>query len=126
MSIKINNIISEFAKEVDQFIASTIFDPTTGQSIADKTNDPDFDPAVPAAFMSEVIKENEKGLDAMNSGATATDYLMTLNKVYVLLKAIEGTWYYHGCTIGRSGSLGMAREMMRKYEPKLSEELKKL
>lgn len=126
MAAKLTDIIDEFAKDVDKHIASTIFDPTTGQSIADRTNDPAFDPSVPAAFMSEVIKENEKGLEAMKSGATATDYLMTLNKVYVLLKAIEGTWYYHGCAIEKSGSLGMAREMMRKYEPRFSEELKKL
>jgi hypothetical protein len=126
MAVKLVEIIKEFSKELDQHIASSIFDPTTGQSIADITNDPEFDPSIPAAYLSEVIKENEKGLDAMKSGVTATDYLMTINKVYVLLKAVEGTWYYHGCTIDRSGSLGMAREMMRKYDPMLAEELKKL
>lgn len=126
MATKLSEIMQAFADETDQFIASSIFDPSSGQSIVDKSIDENYDPSISVAYMSEVIKENEKGLEAMKSNASTTDYLMTLNEVYILLKSIEGTWYYQACTIAKSGSLGMTRELMRKYESKFADELKKI
>jgi hypothetical protein len=123
---KITDIMEQFASECDGFIASAVFDPATGQGIIDKSVVENFDPAVPNAYMSEVIKENEKALAALKLNARTLDYLITTNQIYILMRAIEGTKFYQGCAIARAGNLGMTREIMKKYEPRFSAELKKM
>jgi len=123
---KLTDIMEQFAADCDGFIESAVFDPATGQGIIDKSVVESFDPAVPNAYFSEVIKENEKALAALKANARTIDYLMTTNKLYLILRAIEGTKYYQGCAIMRTGNLGMTREIMKKYESRFSAELKKM
>jgi len=123
---KLTDIMEQFALECDAFIASAVFDPATGQGIIDKSVVENFDPAVPNAYMSEVIKENEKALAALKANAKVIDFLITTNKLYIIMRAIEGTKFYQGCAIQRTGNLGMTREIMKKYESRFSAELRKM
>jgi hypothetical protein len=123
---KITDIMEQFAADCDAFIASAVFDPSTGQGIIDKSVVESFDPAVPNAYMSEVIKENEKALAALKANARTIDYLITTNQMYIIMRAIEGTKFYQGCAIQKTGNLGMTREIMKKYETRFAAELKKM
>lgn len=123
---KAAEIMNQFAEECDTFIASSIFDPTTGQGIVDKSVVENFDNSIPNAYFSETIKENEKALKALKANTNTLDYLITANEIYILMRAIEGTKFFQGCAIQRSGNLGLTRELMKKYESIFAAELKKL
>lgn len=123
---KISDIMEQFATEVDGFVASAIYDPTTGQGLVDKSIIEGFDTSIPNAYSSEIIKENEKAMAALKLNAKVIDFLMTTDKMYLIMRSIEGTKYYQGCAIQKTGNLGMTREIMKKYEPKFGAELKKI
>lgn len=123
---KVAEIMDKFAAECENFIASSIFDPTTGQGIVDKSIVENFDNTIPNAYFSETIKENEKALKALKANTKTVDYLITANAMYLLMRAIEGTKYFQGCAIDKTGNLGMARELLKKYEPLFAAELKKI
>lgn len=123
---KLSEIMEQFSTEVDGFIASSVFDPISGQGVVDKSLIEEFDPEIPNAYVSEIIKEHEKALRALKMPAKTYDILITTNKIFFITRALEGSKFYHGCAFQKSGNLGMAREIMKKYEPKLVVELKKL
>jgi hypothetical protein len=123
---KAAELMDKFATECDSFIASSIFDPTSGQGIIDKSVVENFDNSIPNAYFSETIKENEKALKALQANTKTIDYLITANVMYILMRAIEGTKYYQGCAVQKTGNLGLTRELMKKYEPLFEAELKKL
>jgi hypothetical protein len=119
-------LMNKFAEECDSFIASSIFDPSTGQGIVDKSIIEGFDNSIPNAYFSETIKENDKALKALKANTKTIDYLITTNAMYLLVRAIEGTKYFQGCAIQKSGNLGLTRELLKKYESLFAAELKKL
>jgi predicted regulator of Ras-like GTPase activity (Roadblock/LC7/MglB family) len=121
----LSELMDQFSEEVDSFIASAVFDSETGQGIVNKSVVEDFDPDIPNAYMSEVIKENEKALAALKAGVTTEDYLITTNQIYILMRVLGDTKYFQGCAIGKDGNLGMTRMIMKKYSPLFTEELKK-
>jgi hypothetical protein len=123
---KINELMEQFAGEVDGFIASSIYDPTSGQGIISKSTIDGFDPDIADAYTSEIIKENEKALKALKANAKTIDFLITTNKIFLITRSIEGSKFYHGCAFQKTGNLGMTREVMKKYEPRFVVELKKL
>ena len=123
---KLNELMDQFSSEVDGFIASAIYDPSSGQGIINKSTIEGFDPDIANAYSSEIIKENEKALKALKSNAKTIDFLITTNKVYLITRAITGSKFYQGCAFQKTGNLGMTREVMKKYESKFAAELKKL
>lgn len=123
---KLSEIMEQFSTEIDGFISSAIFDPSSGQGVVDKTLIEGFDPDIPNAYISEIIKENEKALKALKANAKTIDFLITTNKLFIITRAMEGSKFYQGCAFQKTGNLGMTREIMKKYEPKFVAELKKL
>lgn len=115
----LHKVLESFRQEVPEFVSTDIVNVDSGLSIGGGSIDPDFDASVAAASYAEVVKANGRALELLGLGAASTeDILISTQKVYVLIRPM-GAEYYHVLAVGRKGNLGLARAIMKKYEPKL-------
>jgi predicted regulator of Ras-like GTPase activity (Roadblock/LC7/MglB family) len=104
--------------EVPEFVSTDVVSYESGLSIGGRSIDPDFDGSVAAASYAEVVKSNRVALDLLGLGAdSAEDVLITTERIYILLRLLGDSEYYHFMAITRRGNLGLARALMKKYAP---------
>jgi predicted regulator of Ras-like GTPase activity (Roadblock/LC7/MglB family) len=119
MMSNLQKVLESFRGEVPEFVSTDIVNVDSGLSIGGGSIDPDFDASIAAASYAEVVKANRRALELLGQGMTSTeDILITTEKVYILIRPM-GNDYYHVLAVGRRGNLGLARAIMKKYEPKL-------
>jgi len=112
----LREIVAKFQSEVPHFISTDIVSLETGLSLAGGSIDPNFDSSIASACYVEVFQSNSQALELLGiGGETCEDILFSMRDAYLLQRGI-GTEHYHGLAITRSGSLGYARTLMRKYE----------
>ena len=115
--------LERFRDEVPDFVSTDMVNIESGLSIGGATIDPEFDPSVASACYAEVVKLNRQALDLLGLGANSTeDILITTAKVNILVRML-GSEYCHVLAISRKGNLGLARAIMKKYEPLFVEAL---
>ena len=122
----LSDVINLFRGEVSSFVSTDIVSIGSGMSIGGGSIDPNFDATVASASYAEVIKSNARALRLLGMDPDSTeDILITTLNAYVLLRLL-GKEYYHGLAIAKDGNLGLARVIMKKYEPAFLEEIRKL
>jgi CheY-like chemotaxis protein len=119
----INRIVNELAGEVPALIMAELVSIEDGTPIVVTSNDSTFDPAIAAAYYTEVVKINEKFLEALKRGGKLEEVLLTTDEFYLLLRILPDTHFYVGLTITRNGNVGMARMVTKKFEKRLVEAL---
>jgi predicted regulator of Ras-like GTPase activity (Roadblock/LC7/MglB family) len=104
--------------DVPEFVSTDVVSYESGLSIGGRSIDPDFDGSVAAASYAEVVKSNRVALELLGLGAdSAEDVLITTDRVYILLRLLGDSEYYHFMAITRRGNLGLARALMKKHAP---------
>jgi hypothetical protein len=104
--------------DVPEFVSTDVVSYESGLSIGGRSIDPDFDGSVAAASYAEVVKSNRLALELLGLGAdSAEDVLITTGRVYILLRLLGESEYYHFMAITRRGNLGLARALMKKHAP---------
>lgn len=126
-SVEMNELpqlLDRFQNEVPGFVSTDVVEIESGMSIGGESIDPDFDSDMASASYAEVVKSNRRALDLLGMDPTTTeDILITTDDVYLLLREL-GNEYYHGLAVARSSNLGMARMLMKKYDPMILEAIR--
>lgn len=116
--IPLQSALDRLRDDVPEFVSTDVVSFESGLSIGGRSIDPDFDGSVAAASYAEVVKSNRVALDLLGLGAdSAEDVLITTAKVYILLRLLGDSEYYHFMAITRRGNLGLARALMKKHAP---------
>jgi len=124
--MSIENTIAEFRSAVPSFVATDIVDITSGMSLGGGSANPDFDASVASATFTQLVKANATALDLLGLGApSCEDILITTESIYILIRML-GEEYYHGLAVSKNCSLGMARVLMKRFEPRLLADLREL
>lgn len=117
--IRLETVLSEFREQVPEFVATDLVNLESGLSIGGSSADAAFDASAASASFGEVVRANLRALELMGmDGSSAEDILITTARVNILLRML-GRNYYHCLAIGKKGSLGFARAVMKKYEAAL-------
>ncbi len=115
--MSLHDAIERFKAEIPSFVSTDIVSIASGMSIGGGSVDPKFDATVASASYAEVVKANARALRLLGLDPDSTeDILITTNVSYLLIRLL-GREYYHGLAIGKDGNLGLARVIMKKYEP---------
>ena len=111
----LTEVIAEFRSELEHFISTDIVNISSGMSIGGSAVDPNFDASLASAAYADVVKSNRRALDLLGLGAdTCEDILITTDNAFLLIRML-GTDHYHGLALGKKGTLGLARAIMKKY-----------
>lgn len=81
--------------EVPGFIACSLVDLDSGMTLAVRSARPEFDLAAASAFNSEIVKQKQKTIRALNLKSTLEDMLLTLSDQLHLIRMVgTGSFIY--------------------------------
>lgn len=125
---KTSEVLNKIAEQIgDGYISGTVFDPTSGLGVVTREGDPDFDTETMNAYISEYLKQVAKTFANLKMPSRVVEYLVTANEEFtILIRGITGTKYFQSCVIKKGSNLGLTKEILRKNEASLIDELKKL
>jgi hypothetical protein len=117
--MRLDAVLGEFREQVPEFVATDLVNLESGLSIGGCSADVAFDASAASASFGEVVRANLRALELLGMDSiSAEDILITTARVNILLRML-GRNYYQCLAIGKKGSLGFARAVMKKYEPAL-------
>jgi CheY-like chemotaxis protein/predicted regulator of Ras-like GTPase activity (Roadblock/LC7/MglB family) len=121
----IKTILEELTREIPDVIAAEVVSIDEGIPLVATSNDRAFDSEIAAAYFAEVVKSNEKALEALKKGGRMEEVLLTTDEFYLIVRILAGTRFYLGLAIAKEGNIGMARMAMKTYEKRFIETVTK-
>jgi CheY-like chemotaxis protein len=119
----ITAVLEELTREIPNIIAAEVVSIDEGTPLVAISHDPAFEPEVAAAYYAEVVKSNEKALEALKKGRRLEEVLITTDEFYLLVRTFPETRFYVSLVIAKEGNIGMARMAMKKFEKRFVETL---
>ena len=116
-------VLEELTREIPNVIAAEVVCIDDGTPLVATSLDPSFDPEIAAAYFAEVVKINEKALEALKKGRRLEEVLLTTDEFYLVVRILPDTRFYLGLAIAKDGNIGMARMVMKTYEKRFMEAL---
>ena len=113
--------MEELEREVPDVVAAVVVSIDEGVPLVATADDPAFDVDIVAAYYAEVIKTNEKALEALQKGPRLEEVLVTTDAFSLVVRPLPGTRFYMGLVIAQRGNVGMARTAMKRYEKRFLE-----
>jgi CheY-like chemotaxis protein/predicted regulator of Ras-like GTPase activity (Roadblock/LC7/MglB family) len=114
-------LLEEVEREIPDVIAAAVISIDEGVPLVATTNDQAFDVDIIAAYYAEVIKTNEKALEALKQGAGLEEVLVTADAFYLLTRPLPETRFCVSLVMAQKGNVGMARMVMKRYEKRFLE-----
>jgi CheY-like chemotaxis protein len=116
-------VLEELTREIPDVIAAEVVCIDDGTPLIATSQDSSFDPDIAAAYFAEVVKSNEKALEALKKGRRLEEVLLTTDEFYLVVRILPDTRFYLGLAIAKDGNIGMARMVMKTYEKRFIETL---
>ncbi len=116
-------VLEELTREIPNVIAAEVVCIDDGTPLVATSLDPSFDPEIAAVYFAEVVKINEKALEALKKGRRLEEVLLTTDEFYLVVRILPDTRFYLGLAIAKDGNIGMARMVMKTYEKRFMEAL---
>lgn len=114
---RLHELLVQFCEEIPEFIATDLVHRDDGMSVGGMTAVEDYDSAVASAFYSDVLNTCHRAVFGFGLDEGPEELLVTTNVAYLLIRSIEHTPYMHLTLMHRTGNLGIARVVLRRYAP---------
>lgn len=112
------HVIESFDKvaaEVPGFIAGALVDIDSGMTLGTKSLRADFDLSAASAYNSEMVKQKQKIMKALNLKTTLEDMLMTLGDQIHLIKLVSPTTFIYLAADRASSNIAIVRNAVNKH-----------
>ncbi|AKU93495.1 hypothetical protein AKJ09_00159 [Labilithrix luteola] len=117
---EMNEILDKFHSEIPGFIAASLVDLDSGMTLAVRSNRNDFDLAVASAYNSELVKQKQKIMKALNLTTHLEDMILTLgDQIHFLKLVTPGTFIYLAADRS-SSNIAIVRTVVNKYSKPLT------
>ncbi len=103
------------ATEVPGFIAAALVDIDSGMTLGTKSLRADFDLSAASAYNSEMVKQKQKIMKALNLKTTLEDMLMTLGDQIHLIKLVSPTTFIYLAADRASSNIAIVRNAVNKH-----------
>ncbi|MEZ4401355.1 MAG: hypothetical protein R3B06_15125 [Kofleriaceae bacterium] len=102
------------ASEIPGFIAAALVDIDSGMTLGMKSTRSDFDLAAASAYNSEMVKQKQKIMKALNLQTTLDDMLITLGDQIHMIKLVTPTTFIYLAADRASTNLAITRVAVNK------------
>jgi hypothetical protein len=102
------------AADIPGFIAAALVDIDSGMTLGMKSMRPEFDLTAASAYNSEMVKQKQKIMRALNLSTTLEDMLMTLGDQIHLIKLVNPTTFIYLAADRATTNLAIVRTVVNK------------
>lgn len=111
---QISDSFDKIAAEIPGFIAASLVDTDSGMTLGMKSLRPDFDLTAASAYNSEMVKQKQKIMRALNLNTTLEDMIMTLGDQIHMIKLVNPTTFIYLAADRASANLAIVRVAVNK------------
>lgn len=112
---QIQEAFERVAGDVPGFIAASLVDLESGMTLGARTSRADFDLTAASAYNSEMVKQKQKIMRALNLKTTLEDMLITLGDQIHLIKLVTPTSFVYLAADRASTNLAIVRNAVNKH-----------
>ena len=112
---KIIESLEKIASEVPGFIAASLVDLDSGMTLGTKSSRSDFDLTAASAYNSEMVKQKQKIMRALNLKTHLEDMLITLGDQIHLIKLVSPTTFIYLAADRAVTNLAIVRVAVNKH-----------
>ena len=117
---QIIDTFDQIATDIPGFIAASLVDLDSGMTLGLKSLKPEFDLAAASAYNSEMVKQKQKIMKALNLRTTLEDMLLTLGDQIHLIKLVGTTSFVYLAADRANANLAIVRNAVAKHVAALS------
>lgn len=103
------------ASEIPGYIAAALVDIDSGMTLGMKSLRNDFDLTAASAYNSEMVKQKQKIMRALNLKTTLEDMIITLGDQIHLIKLVGGNSFIYLAADRSSTNLAIVRSVVNKH-----------
>ncbi|WGH76157.1 hypothetical protein P8625_03035 [Tenacibaculum tangerinum] len=115
----LRDLIENLKNNVPGFIAVSITDISSGESLDSFTTDENFDPNLASAFNLEVVKAKLKAIKALNLNEEIQDITITLSSQFHIINVAPSGAYFIYLAVSSSADLSMTKSLLNNYKAEL-------
>jgi hypothetical protein len=105
----------KIAAEMPGYMAASLVDLESGMTLGLKSVRPDFDLAAASAYNSEMVKQKQKIMKALNLRTTLEDMLITLGDQIHVIRLVSPTTFVYLCVDRSQSNLAIVRNVINKH-----------
>lgn len=117
---QIVQVLEDLAADMPGYIAAALVDLDSGMTLGTHSKDDSFDLSSAGAYNSEIVKQKQKVMGALNLHSDLEDMLMTLSDQIHLIKLVSGTSFIYVAADRSAANLAMVRTAVAKHAAALA------
>ena len=118
---EMNEALDHFHSEIPGFVAASLVDLDSGMTLAVRSNRADFDLAVASAYNSELVKQKQKIMKALNLKTHLEDMILTLGDQLHFIKLVGNNMFIYLAAERASSNIAIVRNVVNKYAKNLAD-----
>lgn len=117
---QIVKVLEDLASNLPGYIAAAVVDLDSGMTLGTFSKDDSFDLSSASAYNSEIVKQKQKIMGALNLDSVLEDMLMTLSDQIHLIKLISPTSFIYLAADRSAANLAIVRAAVTRHADSLS------
>jgi hypothetical protein len=113
-------VFEHFSADIPGFVAASLVDIDSGMTLAVKSNRPEFDLAVASAYNSELVKQKQKIMKALNLKTHLEDMILTLGDQIHFIKILSPTLFIYLAADRSLANIAIVRNVVNKHSRALA------
>ncbi len=111
---EVSETLERFASDIPGFIGASLVDLDSGMTLAVRSTRPDFDLAVASAYNSELVKQKQKIMRALNLDTHLEDMILTLGDQIHFIKLVSPSVFLYLAADRAACNIAIVRTMVNK------------
>ncbi len=111
---EVSETLERFASEIPGFIGASLVDLDSGMTLAVRSTRADFDLAVASAYNSELVKQKQKIMRALNLHTNLEDMILTLGDQIHFIKLVSPSVFLYLAADRAACNIAIVRTMVNK------------
>jgi predicted regulator of Ras-like GTPase activity (Roadblock/LC7/MglB family) len=117
MRKKLQILLASLAADLPGFASAAVVTVDDGLSVAELSSDPRKETAAAAAYLASIVKSNTRAIKLLAESQRTEDILVSTDQFYYLIREVPGYPFFVFLMIRRGEWLGMARMLLKEFEP---------
>jgi predicted regulator of Ras-like GTPase activity (Roadblock/LC7/MglB family) len=113
-------IIETIADDMPGFLAAALVDLESGMTLGVYSEKPDFDLSAASAYNSELVKQKQKVMRALNLDAQLEDMTISLTDQIHVITLVSDTTFLYLAASKDGSNLALVRNAIRKHASELA------
>jgi len=120
----LDDLINNVKENIPGYIAISVAEMSSGESLVSNSNIPEFDPALASAYNVEIINAKRKAIEALGLKENLNDIHFQLDEqIHVIDISPSGEYFVYLAVDSKKANLALSRKLLKKYTEELSKEL---